>query len=68
MTIFYVLWRKETRVCQQNCFLHSVVNDASPLSCSELDVLTSSMLNSQKMPASEMGIQGLNSSIVVLYI
>lgn len=38
MTVFYVLWRKETRICQQNCFFDMIVNGIGPLSCSELDV------------------------------
>lgn len=38
MTIFCVLWRKETKICQQNCFFHTIVSGIGPLSCSELDI------------------------------
>lgn len=32
------MWRKETRICQQNCFFHTTVNGIGHLSCSKLDI------------------------------
>jgi len=50
VTVFHVLWRKETRICQQNCFSHNC-EWCRALSHVQTEIrLTSSMLNSQAVP------------------